>query len=127
MKNKILKLSIALMVTALLAAAVFAVQSAVRIRFARGASSAAVKGTVGKYGKQDYIIGAKKSQTLSTSVNSGCGSVTLDVLYRETGESLTDEPATSFENTLVSAGDYIISVQNSDLPSCKFTLSVAIE
>jgi hypothetical protein len=126
MKNKFTKLLSIMAIVAVFATILLA-QTAARIRFARGASSATVKGTVGKYGKKDYVVGAKKSQTLTASVSSNCESVTLDVLYKETGESLTDEPSTSFENTLVSAGDYIISVQNSDLPACRFTLQVGVE
>jgi len=127
MKTLNSKLLAAISLITLFTISALAVQTAARIRFARGKSSAMVSGTVGKYGKKDYVVGAKKSQTLTALVKSTCESVTLDVLYKETGESLTDEPSTEFNNTLPSAGDYIISVQNSDLPSCKFSLAVGIE
>lgn len=128
MEVKCLKSVAAIALICSFAVAVLAAQTATRIRFARGKSAAKVSGTVGKYGKKEFVIGAKKSQFLTTSVDSGCESVTLDVLYKENGESLSgDEVLPEFSNTLPSDGDYIIRVQNSDLPSCKFTLSVAIE
>lgn len=128
MKIKRLKIIAATALIISFAVSVLAAQTATRIRFARGKSSAKISGTVGKYGKKEFIIGAKKSQFLTTLVDSGCESVTLDVLYKENGESLIgDEVLPEFSNTLPSDGDYIIRVQNSDLPSCKFTLSVAIE
>lgn len=116
-----------LLVMASLATAAFALQAATRIRFAKGKSAAAIKGVVGKYGKKDYVVGASKGQELSAVVSSDCESITLEVSDKGTGQTLTEGSATEYKDELSGTGDYILSVQNSDLPACKFTLAVGIE
>jgi hypothetical protein len=126
MTDKTLKIMVATMILAASSATIFALQTATRIRFARGKSSATVSGTVGKYGKKDYVVRGLKGQELSAVVSSGCASVTLDVIDKGTGQSLT-EPTTDYRDELPGTDDFIIRVQNSDLPACKFTLKVGIE
>ena len=127
MKNKTLAFMLALLVIWALTTAAFALQAATRIRFARGKSAAAVKGVVGKYGKKDYVVGASKSQVLTASVSSSCESVTLEVIDKGTGQTLTESPVTEYSDEISGTGDFILRVQNSDLPACKFTLNVGIE
>ena len=127
MKNKTLKIFLAMLVIAAFTTAAFAFQSAIRIRFAKGASSATVKGVVGKYGKKDYVVRGNKGQELTASVTSDCESVTLDVIDKGTGQTLNENPTTEYKDELPGTDDFIIRVQNSDLPSCKFTLFVGIE
>jgi hypothetical protein len=98
-----------------------------RVNFSKGATSTTLNGEVGRYGAVKYVLGAAKSQTMKAEVSSSCKSVTLDVSYLETGFRLTKEPVTTFKDTLVSAGDYIVQVQNSDLPSCQYKLTIDIQ
>ncbi len=116
-----------LLVIASLATAAFGLQAATRIRFARGKSAAAVKSVVGKYGKKDYVVGASKSQVLTVSVGSDCESVTFEVIDKLTGQTLTESPVTEYSDEISGTGDFLLRVQNSDLPACKFTLNVGIE
>jgi hypothetical protein len=127
MKNKSLKIILAIGVVAVLTSAVFALQAATRIRFAKGKSSATVSGTVGKYGKKEYVLRGSKGQTLTASVESECESVTIDVIDKGTGQTLNENPTTEYQDELPGTDDYVIRVQNSDLPACKFTLKVGIE
>ena len=127
MKNKRVAFLLALLVIAAMTTAAFALQAATRIRFARGKSSAALKGVVGKYGKKDYVVGASKGQELSATVISGCDSVTLEVIDQGPGQTLTEGAVTEYKDELPGSGDYIIRVQNSDLPACKFTLNIGIK
>lgn len=122
-----MKKAICLMIIiAAFAAVVSALQTATRIRFAKGKSSATVSGAVGKYGAKDYVVRGNKGQELSASVNSDCESVTLDVIDKGTGQSLTD-PTTDYRDELPGTDDFIVRVQNGDLPACRFTLKVGIE
>lgn len=123
---KTLKFFLLLIVIAAFTTASFAFQAAVRIRFARGTSSTTVKGTVGKYGKRDYVLRGNKGQELSANVSSDCESITLDVIDKGTGQSLTD-PTTEYKDELPGTDDFIVRVQNSDVQTCKFTLNVGIE
>jgi hypothetical protein len=97
------------------------------VKFPQGATSTKIDGRVKRYGAVQYILGAAKSQTMNASVTSSCKSVTLDIKFAENNFRLTDKPVTKFNGTLVSAGDYIVQVQNSDLPACDYTLSVDIQ
>lgn len=122
-----MKKAICLMIiTIALTTTIFALQTATRIRFAKGKSSATVSGTVEKYGSKDYVVRGNKGQELSALVASDCESVTLDVIDKGTGQSLTD-PTTDYRDELPGTDDFIIRVQNSDLPGCKFTLKIGIE
>lgn len=123
MKKKIL-VSFALLTV--LSTVVFAVQTATRIRFARGTTSATMKGNVPKNGKRDYIVGAKKGQELYSLVESDCEDITLDVIDKGTGQSLTDATK-EYRDELPGTGDYVIRVQSGEVQPCPFTLTVSIE
>lgn len=126
MTNRTLKIALAAIILAVFAATVFAYQTAIRVRFAKGATSATLKGAVGKYGKKEYVVRGLKGQELSAVVESECESVTLDVIDKGTGQSLT-EPTTEYSDELPGTDDYIIRVQNSDVPTCKFNLTIGIQ
>ena len=98
-----------------------------RVQFAKGKSAATLTGSIGKHGKKEYVLGGKKGQLLTATVSSDCASVTLDVIDKGTGQTLTENPAASYEDELPGSGDYIVRVQNSDAPICKFTLKVGIK
>lgn len=127
MKNKTLKIFTAITVTIILAMAVFAVQTATRIRFAKGKSSATMTRTVGDSGMKDYIIRGNKGQELSATLTSACESVQIIVIDNGTGNVISEEPSTEYKDELPGTDDYIIRVQNSDSATCKFTLKVGIK
>lgn len=127
MNNKTLKIFTAITVTIILAMAVFAVQTATRIRFAKGKSSATMTGTVGDSGMKDYIIRGNKGQELSATVTSSCESVQIIVIDNGTGQVISENPSTEYTDELPGTDDYIIRVQNSDSATCKFSLKVGIK
>lgn len=127
MKNKTLKILTLVTLTIVLAMAVFAVQNATRIRFAKGKSSATMSGTVGNSGMKDYILRGNKGQELSATVISTCESVQIIVIDNGTGNVISENPSTEYADELPGTDDYIIRVQNSDSASCKFTLKVGIK
>lgn len=105
-----------------------------RVSFAAGKTSTKLDGRLGKYGAVKYVLGASKGQTLRAGVVSeGCSKVTLDVFYLDKGDGLIrldlvmNEERTNLKTTLTSSGDYVIQVQNADLPSCQYSLSVDIK
>ena len=127
MKNKRLKIFSAITLTIVLAMAVFAVQNATRITFAKGKSSATMTGSVGDSGMKDYILRGKKGQELSATVTSPCESVQIIVIDNVTGNVISEEPTTEYTDELPGTDDYIVRVQNSDSANCKFTLKVGIK
>ena len=127
MKNKRLKIFSAITLTIVLAMAVFAVQNATRITFAKGKSSATMTGSVGDSGMKDYILRGKKGQELSATVTSPCESVQIIVIDNGTGNVISEEPTTEYTDELPGTDDYIVRVQNSDSANCKFTLKVGIK
>ncbi|MBK7707981.1 MAG: hypothetical protein IPN69_04960 [Acidobacteria bacterium] len=126
MKRKTIQLMIATVAVTFIVTSVSAFQAPIRVRFAKGKSSTTLSGTVGRYGKKEYILRGMKGQELWANVSSVCESVTLDVIDNGTGQSLTD-PVTEYRDELPGTDDYVIRVQNDDLPSCRFTLKVGID
>ncbi len=103
-----------------------------RVTFAPGKTSTTLSGQVGKYGAIEYVLGASKGQTMKAAVVSECDRVTLDLLYVDTDKLIpipatTNEVKTNLSTTLTSAGDYIVRVQNSGFPTCKYSFSVSIK
>ncbi len=91
--------------------------SQTRIRFARGASSATVSGSLSAGGSRSYILGARAGQTMTVSVSSRNGAVSVDVGGNNVGTG------DSFQ--LRSTDDYIITVEN-DGGATSYSLYVAI-
>ena len=127
MKSKTLKIFTAIILTTTLVVAAFAVQTATRIRFAKGKSSATMTGSVGDSGMRDYILRGKKGQELSAILISTCEGVQIIVIDNGTGNVISEEPTTDYADELPGTDDYIIRVQNSDSATCKFTLKVGIK
>ncbi len=127
MSNRTLKIFTAITLTIVLTATAFAWQTAVRVRFAKGKSSATMTGSVGDSGMKDYILGGKKGQELTASVTSPCESVQIIVIDNGTGQVISENPSTEYTDELPGTGDYIVRVQNSESETCKFTLKVGIK
>lgn len=85
-------------------------QTRVRVRFARGATSATLKGTVRGYGYIDYFIRAGMGQTMSVNVyspNEGLQFVVFNSNYNNMEGSFGD---TYWSSVLPYTGDYIVRV-----------------
>lgn len=88
-----------------------------RIRFARGASSATVNGSLPGGYSRSYVVGARAGQMLTVRVRSA-GNVWLDIGGNEVGTGITIE--------CDSTDDYIITVNNSNNYAVNYSLFVAI-
>lgn len=87
-----------------------AAQAKQRVSFARGASSASVRGTVRGYAYRDYVIGASAGQTLDVKVSSK-NTYTVFTVFQPAGDNL--EGATEmdeFSGQLPTSGDYVVRV-----------------
>lgn len=125
--QKILKLATILFVFVIVYGMQAKAQNPIRIQFAKGKSSATVKGTTGAYGTT-YVIRAKSGQklviTLSPASKVGIkvetdGSNGQMVLLRE-------EHGGNYEVGLEENGDYTIFVGSTNNKSIPFTLTVKI-
>lgn len=87
----------------------------IRIRFARGRTSATVTGTIRAGGRVCYIAGARRGQTLNAVLSSRSGKVN----FLETGE-------TSYSFVVERGGDQTLCVDNVG-GSTSYTLTVSIQ
>jgi hypothetical protein len=107
MKNAVL--AIAFLLLLLCISESVSAQSKIRVRFARGATSAIVSGTVRGYAYKDYVVGASVGQEITAKLNQATSSVLT--IFQPNGDNL--EGATEsdeFTGTLPSSGDYVIRV-----------------
>lgn len=83
-----------------------------RVQFERGRTSTVIKDSVVRGTKDNYIVGARKGQTLTVHISSNEDNAVFDVYrYVEDGERLTNEDETTdWEGELPDNGDYLISV-----------------
>ena len=97
-----------------------------RIRFARGANSAEVRGSVRQDRAMLYKIGAKAGQTMTIALT-GDAKTRFDLSGPKdaSGQALASG-ATEWTGTLEDDGDYAILVITDDRVSAPFTLSVSI-
>jgi len=86
----------------------------IRIRFARGRTSATMNGKISNGGRICYIAGAKRGQTLTATVSSATGRVQIF----ESGD-------TSYTNEIEYSGDQSVCVDNLGRAT-SYTLSVSI-
>jgi hypothetical protein len=86
----------------------------IRIRFARGRTSATVTGRVAAGGRVCYFAGARRGQSLNATVSSASGKVTIF----ESGE-------TSYNYDIETSGDQSICVDNLS-KATNYTLTVSI-
>lgn len=106
-----------------------------RIKFARGASSAIVSGSLSSFdSEQNYLIGVGKGQTMTVEQlgNKSAGSVSIYVTD-PTGENANDMDLSCHSNATVAptvAGDYKIQVvecQKADPWKGKFSFKVTVK
>ena len=86
----------------------------IRIRFARGRTSATVTGRVANGGRVCYYAGARRGQTLNATISSGTGKV----MIFESGDI-------SYNYEIESSGDQSICVDNL-ARATNYTLTVSI-
>lgn len=105
-----------------------------RVNFARGASSAVVKGQITGYETVDYLLGAAKGQRMTVSMKTDTGSNYFNLLAP--GESevaffIGSTEGNRYEGVLPASGDFKIRVylMRSDArrnKTANYTLQVAI-
>ncbi|MDQ6785745.1 MAG: hypothetical protein M3033_02845 [Acidobacteriota bacterium] len=81
-----------------------------RVHFAKGSSSATVKGIVRGYGYTNYIIGARSGQEISVNL-SAANTFAVFTVFLPNGDNL--EGATEqneFSGELPESGDYVVRV-----------------
>lgn len=124
MKKLLITLTIGVVLFAVQAASA---QTAQRIQFAKGKSSAVVKGTTGEYGVT-YVVRAKSGQKLVLTLTPASG-VGIKVETDGTdGQSvlLREEKGGTYEVGLEESGDYTIFIGSTKNRSTAFTLTVKI-
>ena len=87
----------------------------IRIRFARGRTSATIPGSMAANRSQCYVAGASRGQTINATVSSRNGKVT----FVDTGE-------TSYSKNLERSGDHTFCVRNHG-GATTYTLTVSIQ
>ncbi len=87
----------------------------IRIRFAKGRTSATLSGSVGSRRSVCYVAGARAGQTMNATVSSNNGKI----FFEESGE-------TSYSNYLERSGDHSFCLRN-DGGSTRYTLTVSIQ
>lgn len=107
-------------------------QSKVRVKFAKGASSSTVKGTIAGYKYIDYIIRAKSGQTMSIKLTSANAACSFAMFYSDMKEVEDANDVQEFSRNVDVDDDYIVRVL---LPrsaarrkeSAIFSLKISIE
>lgn len=98
-----------------------------RVRFARGRTSAVLKGKIVNGEGVVYVLGAGRGQTLIANVSTT--SPNHDVVFSiegPDGAGLMEDVDTGFTGTLPKTGDYRISVGAIESQNASFTLEVTI-
>jgi hypothetical protein len=126
--KKIISLTLMLIAFAFIGGIQVKAQTSKRIQFAKGKTSATVKGTTGIYGTT-YVVRAKSGQKLilnltpaqkvGIKVETNDGRYWQKVLLRE-------ERGGSYEVGLEESGDYTIFIGSTDGKPASFTLTVKI-
>jgi hypothetical protein len=110
---------------------VSAAQTKVRVKFAKGASSATLKGTVKGYKYIDYLVRAGSGQTMSVNLNSAHRGCNFVIFYSNMENIDGARGVTEFSDGLDVNDDYVVRVL---LPrsaarrkeSASFSLKIAI-
>ena len=105
-------------------------QTRSRVRFARGASSAAFRGRVAGYKYVDYIIGVRAGQTLRVKLNTTGGAEI--VVFTPSGENVEGAIGAEYAGEIEYTGDYKIRVLQPRASarrnnSSNYTLRISIE
>jgi hypothetical protein len=98
MKKTLIKLLVVVMIVLTISESGFA---DIRIRFARGRTSATMRGRIASGGRVCYFANARAGQTLTATVSSGSG----QVMIFESGE-------TSYQTEVEYSGDQSVCVDN---------------
>jgi hypothetical protein len=107
MKNLFLSFAILFLLTA--ASENIPAQTKIRVRFARGATSAVVSGTVRGYAYKDYVVGTSAGQEITAKLNQATSSVLT--IFQPNGDNLEGAAEMDeFTGTLPTSGDYVIRV-----------------
>lgn len=85
-------------------------QSKVRVRFAKGTSSATIRGTVKGYNYIDYLVRAKSGQTMSVKINPSNAACSFVIFYSDMNnvEGATD--VQEFTRNVDVDDDYVVRV-----------------
>lgn len=126
--KKIIGLSLMLMTLLFFSHSGAQAQSLKRIQFAKGKSSATVKGNTGSYGVM-YVVRARAGQKLVLTLSPARGvGIKVDRGGRyETEVFLREERGGTFVVGLEETGDYTIFIGSTSGKPVPFTLSVKIE
>ncbi len=89
-----------------------------RIRFARGRTSATLSGTIAADGAREYVLGARRGQTLTAVLS--CGNGKCDF-----GEG--DMHDTQYSQYVNRNGDVYITIHNHGRRATRFTMTVSIQ
>jgi len=83
-----------------------------RVQFARGTSAATLHGNVHGYDSVDYVIGARRGQTLSVRMQTSNASAYFNVLPPGGGDAALDGAANvvDWRGALPANGDYVVRV-----------------
>lgn len=120
-------LSLLLVTLAFIGSIQAAAQSLKRIQFAKGKSSATVKGTTGFYGVT-YVVRARSGQKLVLDLTPAGGVGIKIETENADGEAvlLREERGGTFEVELEESGNYTIFIGSTGSRPVSFTLSVRI-
>jgi opacity protein-like surface antigen len=124
MKTLFISLSV---VFVLFAALTASAQSAKRIQFAKGKSSATVSGSTGAYGTT-YVVRARSGQKIVLKLTPASGVGIKVETDGQDGQNvlLREESGGTYEAGLEQSGDYTIFIGSTSGRSANFTLTVSI-
>lgn len=125
--KKVVGLALMLIASVLICGVLAHAQTAKRIQFAKGKSSAVVKGTTGSYGTS-YVIRARSGQKLVLDLKPASGVGIKVETIGTYGEMvlLREEKGGVYEVGLEESGDYTIFLGSTSNKPASFTLTVKI-
>lgn len=106
MRKLILAISILLSIFAVSASA----QTKVRVKFAKGANSSNIKGSVSGYKYIDYLVKAKSGQTMSVKLNSVNEACSFVIFYSDLKNVEDATDVREFTRNVDVDDDYIVRV-----------------
>jgi hypothetical protein len=120
----------AVFICALALSSTFAQGVKQKVRFARGASSATIRGAVVRGDRDRYYVSAKRGQTMSVKITSTESNAVFQVYFAGQQESLEgageDDDATEWSGELPADNDYVIVVGGTR-GNATYTLKISIE
>lgn len=87
-------------------------EAASRIRFAPGADSATLRGTIVGYETRDFVVGARAGQVMTVTMTTGNRSASFNILPAGSREAIFigSVGGNAFTGRLARSGDFVISV-----------------